>query len=153
MKQLELIPLSSGTVEFARQLRNKHRKWFFHSEEISKQTHIAWYRKYIEDWWDVMFIIHLDGKPIGTIAIYNIDTSKRTAEVGRLIIDEPYQRQGYGTAAIKLILDYGRETLNVLDFYLSLKSDNWDAMNLYKKAGFVITEKEDRLHGKLYGKH
>ena len=54
------------------------------------------------------FIITLENdKLIGTIGLENYDSINRTATLGIFIGDKEYRSQGYGTEAIKLILDYG----------------------------------------------
>ena len=56
----------------------------------------------------------------------------------RFMIDERYQRKGYGTAALKVILDYFRD-YGANNIRLSTKPANTTALNMYRKAGFRET--------------
>ena len=145
--RLELRPISSGDVGFLLQLRNENHEWFFGSKEIERQEHLEWFRRYVEDWWDVMFVISADGTDIGTIALYDIDTRRKEAEVGRIIIDKAYRRKGYAAASLKLVIDHGQELFGIEHFRLSFTLGNVAALNLYKKLGFTIRKRGDRFHG------
>lgn len=50
-------------------------------------------------------------------------------EISRLVIYEPYQNKGYGTAIIKKLLMQGYDSLWV-------RSDNARAVHIYEKLGF-----------------
>ena len=54
-----------------------------------------------------------EDKLIGTISLEHIDLINRDAILGIFIGDGNYRNQGYGTEAIKLILDYGFNYLNL----------------------------------------
>ena len=73
---------------------------------------------------------------IGNIGLMDIDHINRKAEVG-LFIGEPENRSmGYGTEALRLILKYGFETLNLHNIMLHVHSDNQRAIACYNKVGF-----------------
>ena len=83
------------------------------------------------------FIITLENdKLIGTIGLENYDSINRTATLGIFIGDKEYRSQGYGTEAIKLILDYGFNYLNLNNIKLDLMSFNNRALKCYQKCGF-----------------
>ncbi len=66
----------------------------------------------------------------------NIDPINQTAELGILIGEESERGKGYGQEALKLMLDYGFNTLNLYNIYLGVYSFNEQAMACYKKVGF-----------------
>lgn len=83
------------------------------------------------------FIVTLDtDKLIGTVGLENYDGINRTATLGIFIGDKEYRSQGYGTEAIKLILDYGFNYLNLNNIKLDLMSFNERALKCYQKCGF-----------------
>ncbi len=66
----------------------------------------------------------------------NCDFINRTATLGIFIGDKDYRNEGYGTEAIKLILDYGFNYLNLNNIKLDLMSFNERALKCYIKCGF-----------------
>ena len=83
------------------------------------------------------FIVTLDDdKLIGTVGLEKFDAINRTATLGIFIGDKEYRSQGYGTEAIKLILDYGFNYLNLNNIKLDLMSFNERALKCYQKCGF-----------------
>lgn len=77
----------------------------------------------------------------------------RTATLGIFIGNKKYLSKGYGTEAIRLILDYGFNYMNLHSVKLNLLSFNERALKCYKKCGFRETGKirENRfINGKYY---
>lgn len=68
--------------------------------------------------------ITVDGKTIGTVEL-----CPERNEISRLVIFEPYQNKGYGTATIKELASQGYTSLWV-------RSDNPRAIHVYEKCGF-----------------
>jgi len=73
---------------------------------------------------------------IGNISLMNVNHRNQTAEVGIFIGPAEYRSQGIGAEAIRLILKYGFQTLNLHNIMLFLHSDNMRGFNCYKKVGF-----------------
>jgi RimJ/RimL family protein N-acetyltransferase len=74
---------------------------------------------------------------IGNIGLHNFDWRCRTAEVGIFIGDKSYWNQGFGTKAMRLMLQYGFDTLNLNRIGLDVYENNPRAIRSYEKAGFV----------------
>lgn len=82
-------------------------------------------------------IVTLDeNKLIGSISLEKINYTNRTAVLGIFIGDKDYRSKGYGTEAIRLILDYGFNYMNLNNISLNVLSFNERAMKCYKKCGF-----------------
>ena len=82
-------------------------------------------------------IVTLDeDKMIGTVSLENIDWLNRTATLGIFIGDKNYRSKGYGTEAIKLILEYGFKYMNLYNIKLDLMEFNSRALKCYEKCGF-----------------
>ena len=97
-------------------------------------------KKFLEDNYSpeaTFVIVTLDeDKMIGTVSLEKIDHQNRNAVLGIFIGDKNYRNNGYGTEAIKLILDYGFNYLNLNNIKLDLMEFNERALKCYKKCGF-----------------
>lgn len=85
-------------------------------------------------------IIELNhNKLIGTISLENFSWIERSAVLGIFIGDKDFRNNGYGTEAIKLLLEYGFKYLNLHSIRLDLLSINERAHKCYLKCGFKDT--------------
>lgn len=75
-------------------------------------------------------------KMVGTVSIENIDHLNRCGTLGVFIGDKDYRDKGYGTEAIRLILEYGFKYLNLKNINLDLVAVNTRAYRCYQKCGF-----------------
>jgi len=153
------IYLSPRTVEDAEQ----YTKWMndFNTTDYLGRSHNImtlekekeFLEKHIGD--EATFnIVTLDNdKLIGTISLENLDHINRRGTLGIFIGDEIEREKGYGTEAIRLILDYGFNYLNLNNINLDVMEFNERAKACYKKCGFVETgrrRKSEFLDGKYY---
>ena len=99
-------------------------------------------------------IVTLDNnKMIGTVSLEKINWRNRTATLGIFIGDKDFRNKGYGTEAIKLILEYGFKYLNLYNIKLDLMGFNERALKCYEKCGFKEygrRRKCEYLNGKYY---
>ena len=65
-----------------------------------------------------------DNKLIGTVSLENINFIERSAILGIFIGDKDFRNNGYGTEAIKLLLEYGFKYLNLHSIRLDLLAVN-----------------------------
>lgn len=92
-------------------------------------------------------------KLIGTIALEEINWTERSAVLGIFIGEKDFRNNGYGTEAIKLLLEYGFKYLNLHSIRLDLLSINERAHKCYLKCGFKDTgasREQIFLNGKYY---
>lgn len=73
---------------------------------------------------------------IGSISLHNIDHLNRNAFIGIFIGEAEHRGKGYGTEAVRLILNYGFKTMNLHNIMLTVHADNYGGIGCYKKAGF-----------------
>lgn len=83
---------------------------------------------------------------VGNCGFFNIERINRSSEIG-IVIAKPYWEKGYGTKAMKLILEHGFNTLNLNRISLGVYSSNPRAKHVYEKVGFV---EEGRLRQAHY---
>ena len=85
------------------------------------------------------FAIYADACLVGFLMLAYI-THKDFYKVSRLMIDERYQRNGYGKAALQLGIEYLVQTHGASEVFLSVASENTVAARLYECAGFEQVE-------------
>lgn len=73
---------------------------------------------------------------IGGCGLLNIDQVNRTAEVGIFIGEKGYWNKGYGEEAMRLLLDYAFNILNLENIMLNVYAFNSRAIRCYRKIGF-----------------
>jgi [ribosomal protein S5]-alanine N-acetyltransferase len=75
---------------------------------------------------------------IGNIKLSNINWIHRTAEIGIMIGEKNYWGKGYGTEAVKLVVEYGFNVLNLRKIYLGVYGNHQAAIKSYERAGFEV---------------
>ncbi len=72
----------------------------------------------------------------GNCGLMNVDLVQRTAELGIFIGEEKHRGKGYGSEAMRLLLDYAFNLLNLHSVYLRVRSFNKAGQRCYQKVGF-----------------
>jgi RimJ/RimL family protein N-acetyltransferase len=83
------------------------------------------------------FTIEADGKCIGQCALFNVNATARTCELGIAIGDKAYWGQGYGRESIGLLLEYAFRYHHFHKVWLQVHGDNERAIHAYRACGFV----------------
>jgi RimJ/RimL family protein N-acetyltransferase len=99
-----------------------------------------------KDWLDqqskqsaqILFIIRTlqPARAIGFVLFKNLSPVFRAAELGVRIGAEGDRGKGYGSAALKLALQYAWDTLNLERVWLTVLAGNGRAIASYRRAGF-----------------
>ena len=76
-------------------------------------------------------------RAIGNCGYNNIDWRCNAAELGIFIGDKSCWNKGYGTQAMRMLLHFGFNTLNLNRIALDVYETNLRAVRSYEKAGFV----------------
>lgn len=79
----------------------------------------------------------LDGNHIGNCVCYNIDTIRKEAELGILVGDRSYWGKGYGTDAVKTLMDYIFQELGIKRIFLHTLEWNIRAQECFERCGFI----------------
>ena len=102
----------------------------------------------------VFSIVDLESEQtIGRCMLTNLDAVNRSANLGIMIGDKEFQNRGYGQEAIRLLLDYAFNLLNLNSVMLGTYAFNARAIAAYKKVGFreIGRRRQARLiAGKAY---
>ena len=81
-------------------------------------------------------IINNEDKLIGNCSLFDIDFINGNATVGIFIGEEEFRGKGLGTEALKLLISYGFNHLNLNNIMLTVFSFNERAIKCYNKVGF-----------------
>ena len=82
-------------------------------------------------------IVKNDDTLIGNISLFSINHICRSATTGLFIGEKENRGKGYGTEALRLVLNFGFSALNLHNIMLNVYSDNTQAITCYKKVGFT----------------
>ena len=93
------------------------------------------------------FAIEADGKFIGQCALFNINTTAQTCEMGITIGDPEYWGRGYGRESIALLVDYAFRQRNFHKVWLQVHANNGRAQHAYLACGF---REEGRLRSHVW---
>ena len=78
-----------------------------------------------------------DGRHIGNIMYYNIDTLRQEAELGVTIGEERLCGRGYGTEAVRLLVNHLLMQMSFRRVHLKTLAWNDRAQRCFEKVGFV----------------
>ncbi len=85
-----------------------------------------------------VFAIQSDqGNALGLAQLSPIDTINRHARLGIYLADESARGKGLGERALRQLLTFGFNDLNLNKIFLEVTANNTTAINLYAKVGFV----------------
>ena len=124
------------------------RNFLLVNSPISHAQEEKWVERKLEDADSELFAIEtLDGTHIGNIELFDFQRIHRHAELGVVIGEKEYWGQGYGSDAIRTLLRFGFEELNLHRIHLGVYEDNKRGIRAYQKCGFQL---EGRLRDAIY---
>ncbi len=83
-----------------------------------------------------VFAIETGGLFIGYVELREINWRRRAAELRICIGEKAYWSRGYGTAAVREVMDWSFNAVNLEYIYLRVYRDNPRALRCYEKCGF-----------------
>ena len=93
-----------------------------------------------------------DFKAIGLIDLFEFDARNSRAGIGILIESEKDRNQGFGSQALKLLIDFSFKKLNLHQLFANIGSENTSSLSLFSKFGFEkvgIKKDWNLIHGKF----
>jgi RimJ/RimL family protein N-acetyltransferase len=78
-----------------------------------------------------------EGRHIGNCVYYNIDESRGEAELGIMIGDRDYWDKGYGTDAVRTLVDHVFRRTRLRRLYLKTLVNNTRAQKCFRKCHFT----------------
>ena len=103
---------------------------------MTKEAEKEFLETHIKDEATFVIVTLEENKMIGTVSLEQINHINRCATLGIFIGDKEYRSKGYGTEAIRLILEYGFYYMNLNNIKLDLVEFNERALRCYRKCGF-----------------
>lgn len=97
-----------------------------------------------------LVICNVEDVAIGLIDLFDFDFKNKRAGIGVLIKDEVNRQQGYGKEALKLLIEYSDNHLDLKQLYCNVSEDNTLSLKLFQNQGFeIIGLKKDwnLIHG------
>jgi len=137
-ERLYLSPMNKDDVEiFTKWLNDKETtKYLPHYHQvITLAAEQEWLDKPVSNGQHYAMVTN-DDVLIGSIGLMEINHMNRTATLGLFIGDKEQRGKGYGTEAIRLLIEYGFNTLNLQNIMLTVQTDNEQGIACYKKVGF-----------------
>lgn len=107
---------------------------------VTEREHAAWFEEIQKQRRDtVIFGIRLlsSGRLIGSCQLHSISPVHRSAELQIRIGEAKERGRGYGTEAVRLLLDFGFRDLNLHRIHLHVWATNEVALKMYERLGFV----------------
>lgn len=110
-----------------------------HIDECSKSIYETGQARY-------MICLAENGRPLGTIDLFDFDPDNMRAGIGILIAERSDRRRGYATMALDALLSYCFGHLGLHHVYCNISPDNQPSIILFTAAGFKqSTGKYDRV--------
>lgn len=78
-----------------------------------------------------------EGRPIGTVDLFDFDPFNLRAGIGILIYNKADRGRGCASEAIDLVIRYGFEYLHLHQLYCNVLSDNQLSYNMFRNKGFA----------------
>jgi RimJ/RimL family protein N-acetyltransferase len=129
------LPIYQHWLNDFEMLKLVDRRFRPHSAEWIDQ----WYERHASGTQDslIFTIIERAGnRPVGNVALQDIDFRNRTAELGIYIGDAECRGCGYGTEATRLVISFAFRILGLNNVMLRVYEYNESAIRVYTKAGF-----------------
>ena len=106
---------------------------------MSLEAETAWFDRTVASG-DVMFTVYekVTWRPIGNADLRQIDYRHRSASFGIMIGEPSCRGRGYGTEAVRLVLDYAFTGLGLHNVLLTTFAFNFAGRRAYEKAGFKV---------------
>ena len=101
--------------------------------------------RYFEKWQSpdrAMFLILLDGAPVGEVGFKHIDQENKVCELTIHLQNDGVKNRGIGTAAQRLALDYAFDVLGMGKVNANAVLKNRRSQHVLEKAGFTFVRED-----------
>jgi diamine N-acetyltransferase len=105
---------------------------------MTLEQETAWYEQAAVDDDRTGFTIYerATGRPVGNCGLHEVDLANRRTVVGIMIGEPDARGRGYGTEAMRLLLDYAFTVLGLHSVMLTVFEYNGAGRRCYEKVGF-----------------
>jgi RimJ/RimL family protein N-acetyltransferase len=110
----------------------------FSGAPLTREDELAWIRRTIASADRVWSAIATeDGRYLGQVGIHQIHSRSKVGRLGAVIASKSEMGKGYGSAAIRAVMDRGFGELGLHKLWLMVFRTNERGQRLYKRLGFV----------------
>ena len=81
----------------------------------------------------------LEGKPVGTVELFDFDPYHSRAGVGIMVYEPSERGKGIATQTLELLITYALNELGLTQLYANIAQSNQASIHLFEKLGFEIT--------------
>ena len=147
-KKIKLRTLLPTDLEFLQKIENDRSLWEYGSDrKIFTKEELTNYIKNssekIHKAKQFRFVVDYNNIPIGFVDLFEYKNS--SAGVG-IIIDTEYQKRGFASESLKLLIDYSLKEIKLKKLYCKISKCNLRSIQLFTSCGFVFTKEKDNLY-------
>lgn len=81
----------------------------------------------------------VEGKPVGTVELFDFDPYHSRAGVGIMVYETSERGKGIATQTLELLIAYALNELGLTQLYANIAQSNQASIQLFTKLGFEIT--------------
>ncbi len=149
-KHIYLRALEPEDLEFIHEIENDESLWEISNTETPYSKYLI--KQYLEeshkDIYQVkqlrLVISNYENEALGLIDVFDFDFKNRRAGIGILVRDSSKRNNGYGSEALKLLINYCFTHLNLHQLYCNITESNSASIKLFSNQGFrKVGLKED----------
>ncbi|MCK5401153.1 MAG: GNAT family N-acetyltransferase [Flavobacteriaceae bacterium] len=149
-KHIYLRALEPEDLDFIHSIENDENIWEISNTQTPYSKFLI--KQYLEhahkDIYEVkqlrLVISSYKDEPLGMIDIFDFDFKNNRAGIGILIKEAKDRKRGFGSEALKLLIDYCFDHLFLHQLYCNISEDNEVSINLFINHGFKkVGLKED----------
>lgn len=93
-----------------------------------------------------LYAIYYQDKPIGLCLVCEYTEDIDCYELQEFFIDYRWQKQGNGSKALNQLINMLKMDLKYTSLYVSIRKENKNALNFYKKNNFVLRAKGEKFN-------
>jgi len=147
-KKIKLRTLLPTDLEFLQNIENDRSLWEYGSDrKIFTKKELTNYIKNssekIHKAKQFRFVVDYNNIPIGFVDLFEYKNS--SAGVG-IIIDTEYQKRGFASESLKLLIDYSLKEIKLKKLYCKIGKYNLRSIQLFTSCGFAFTKEKDNLY-------
>ena len=147
-KKIKLRILLPTDLEFLQKIENDRSLWEYGSNrKIFTKDELTSYIKNssekIQKAKQFRFVVDYDNTPIGFVDLFEYKDS--SAGVG-IIIDKEYQKRGFASESLRLLIDYSLEDLKLKNLHCKISKSNLRSIQLFTSSGFTLRKEKDNVY-------
>ena len=147
MKKIKLRTLLPTDLEFLQKIENDKNLWEYGSDrkKFTKEeltNYIKNSSEKIQKAKQFRFVVDYNNTPVGFVDLFEYKDS--SAGVG-IIIDEEYQKRGFASESLRLLIDCSLEDLKLKNLHCKISKSNLRSIQLFTSSGFTFTKEKDNV--------